>query len=320
MKGRKGFTVVELMVVMGLVAIMLAIGAPMLMKGLKDYRFYAATQAFENAASAIRVRALGGCVSYWVKKMQGSAGNSVFTVSPADFTFTLPQTSSSSPAEYPIKDTDYVLLTGFSDPTNLNDRVFEITSINWTGKVTRLSTTGGVDTWSVTNLSFACKSCDPDPDKSSSCMLWNSTLTTVPDPAKFPLGWTAGQEMGRVRVLPCLKFTDKFLDTDFVVKPYSRGRYEVSKELTGNSLECRYNPDLYQVTVNWTSASVATPKSLTRPILVFDSSGATRDHVTYIVEMRRLKSDKTPYADTALPPTVFSVTPSGRTRYGVQTN
>ncbi len=62
MKTEKGFTFLEIMVVMAIIGVVLAFAVPKGIRWYSDYRFSSGARAFLNAGQLVRVKAIEGKV------------------------------------------------------------------------------------------------------------------------------------------------------------------------------------------------------------------------------------------------------------------
>jgi prepilin-type N-terminal cleavage/methylation domain-containing protein len=318
----KGFTLVELMVVIAVVSILMAVGIPMGLAWKRNYQFSAVTNNFINAAQLTRVRAIGGPITMNIYTNQpgdsnhGLTGSSktitvtiaVSTVASSAFTFlTLYPLSSPSTADIPLKVNDYVTLVGINEPDFLSGNIFRVKTISASTPV--YDSAMPKYTYKVAGLSFTCESCSES--NPSVCIEWPAGVGAQ-DPAT-----------GKVQIAPCLKFTtltDKRAELGQSARPYQ----PFSVEKYGNSMECIYDPGKFSLGLwvlktgkaidtwnagNWVQLSGNEGTGVTaansRPI-VFDTSGTTRNHDTYMVRIARQTggNDETPAA--------FIVWPTGR--------
>jgi prepilin-type N-terminal cleavage/methylation domain-containing protein len=358
MKSAKGFTLVEVMVVTVLIGVMLLLTLTYGMSWYRMYRFQEVAQTFANAALAVRVRAIGGMLSLYVQRIERQGSGSTFRVYLPTFTYVCPRDSanSSRPWEFPVKGVsetpyqargdageDYVILSGFNSPSNVNENLFRVMVANY-GSVTQVS--GTTDQWQVSNayLDLECRYCDPsssgvDCTSVFKTLYWDvATMGATPQPSAT--GWAAGREMGKLRVVPCLKFVPYNSKQNLHPELRTTAEFGLNKEFAGNSVQCVYNAALFDIkvkalqrrltptspeSVQFTPAGgyvytcpTPPPSTITvPPSVVFDYGGNTRDHLKYFVEIRRLKSDGySTMSDESWPPVGFVVDPSGRVRMG----
>ncbi len=358
-KSPRGFTLVELMVVVSIMAVMLLLTMTYGMSWYRAYRFQEVAQTFANAALAVRVRAIGGMLSFYVQKIerQGVSGTTFRAYLP-NFSYVSPRdpNNSSRPWEFPIKaisespyqaggdaGEDYVILSGFGNPSNVNENLFRVIAANY-GSVTQVS--GTTDQWLVSGayVDLECRYCDPanptlDCSTNYKTLAWDTT-TMGSSPQPSSTGWAAGRELGRLRVVPCLKFVPYHATQNLHPELRSSAGFSLIKESAGNSVQCVYNAALFDIKVRalqrrLTSTSPDSPQFTPAggfdytcpspppatitvpPSVVFDYGGNTRDHLKYFVEIRRLKADGySTMSDEQWPPVGFIVDPSGRVRMG----
>jgi hypothetical protein len=331
----------------------------------RSYRFQEVAQSFANAATAVRVRAIGGMASYYVRKIEKQGTGTTFRVYLSDFTYVCPRDrdNSSRPAEFPIKANsaselpyaasgdygeDYVMLTGFNSPSNVNENLFRVTKANYGVGPTQVTAT--TDQWQVTSawIELECRYRDPI-GSSDYYLTWDTTITSPQPPAGTACpptdvnGWCPGYELGRLRVVPCMKFVPYSLKQGLNVKAREAGDYTVKKEYAGNSVQCVYDRSEFDIRIKalprgttsttlidppggYTFSCASPPPSTITvpPSVPFDFAGNTRDHLKYFVVIRKLKRDETGIDDEAQlklqdnkrPPAVFVVEPSGRVRIG----
>jgi len=339
-----------MVIVVAVLGVMLLMTLTYGMNWYRQYRFQAVAQTFANAATAVRVRSIGGMPSYYVKQIEKIGTGSTFRVHLADFTYICPResTGSTKPLEFPVKSStatpykaagdygdDYVILSGFNSPSNVNENLFRVISVDY-ASLTQVS--GTTDNWKVVGAKadLECVYCDPT--NSADCsksLVWDTTVTS-PQPAS---AWTVGRELGRLRVVPCLKFIPYNTKLDLNRDLRSTADFGLNKELAGNSVQCVYNSATYDVKVRALQRKVSgsstdalqftppggydhtygTPPATVSvpPPVVFTFGGMTRDHLKYFVEIRRVKSDGiSTMPDTQWPPAGFAVDPSGRVRMG----
>jgi len=335
----------------------------------RAYRFQEVAQTFANAATAVRVRAIGGMTTYYARRIERQGTGTTFRVYLSDFTYVCPRDrdNPSKPWEFPIKSNnespykasgdyceDYVVPLGFNSPTIVNDNLFRVIAANYGGGPTQVG--GTTDQWSVTGafVDLRCDYCDPL--NLSACqgnpqyLTWDTT-TMGPSPQPPPgaacpptdaNGWCPGNEVGRLRVVPCLKFVPVSLEHSINVKARESGDYAVRKEMAGNSTQCVYNRSEFDIRIralqrgststeyvpaggNTFTCASPPPNTITSPPSIpFDFAGNTRDHVKYFVVIRKLRStelttddeNQLMSQDSKRPPAVFVVDPSGRVRIG----
>ena len=74
MSRSKGFTVIELVVVLAIIAILTAIGLPMGLRWKADYRFSSATRSLSNAVLMARMRAIENRAVFTITASQATNG------------------------------------------------------------------------------------------------------------------------------------------------------------------------------------------------------------------------------------------------------
>lgn len=296
MKPAKGFTVIELMVVLAITAIVLAMAWGPVLSWYTQFRFEAAGRSFINGAHAARMQAIGG-----LPVLKVSSVSSITKSSTTTFTVNLdivkficdicgsPPGSTPTKDELPIKADDYVSLVGFNSPDYFNGNLFRVIRVNPASPTVTGPTADswGHKQWQVTGLSFVCESCaDDDPSK---CLEWTDAASSY--------SLTAG----KVQVTACLKFLP-----NTVLPQSQRAPFSVIKNKTGSTIECYYDPNQFQVDIN--GVPVATSRAI-----VFDIAGATRNHVDYLIEIRKLKSGA---IDQKSPSLSFRIDRNGRIGLG----
>lgn len=358
-KSSRGFTLAELMVVAVIMGTMMALTLTYGLSWYRMYRFTEVAQTFANAALAVRVRAIGGMLNLYVQKIESQgAGGTTYRVYLSNFTYVCPRnpSDSSKPSEFPVKaisetpskavgdaGEDYVILSGFGSPSNVNENLFRAISANYPS-VTQVG--GTTDQWTVSGayVDLECRYCDPanptsDCSSNYKILTWDTT-TMGSSPQPSSTGWAAGRELGRLRVVPCLKFVPYNTKQQLHTELQSSADFSLYKEYAGNSVQCVYNSALFDIQVKalqrkLTSTSGDSPQFTPAggytytcptpppssisvpPSLVFDYGGNTRDHLKYFVEIRRLKSDGySTMSDDQWPPVGFVLDPSGRVRIG----
>jgi prepilin-type N-terminal cleavage/methylation domain-containing protein len=294
-KSAKGFTVVELLVVVAIIGIFLIMAWGPMVGWLGHFRFEAAGRSFINAAHGVRMQAIGGLPVLRVSSAPSitKSSDTKFTVKLDTITFTCnncgsPPGSTPTKAEIPIKADDYVALTGFNSPDYFNGnlfRVIQVTADN-PSAATPDKDKWGHSQWKATNVSFDCESCDEaDPPN---CLKWPN-----PGPSSYSL------TTGKVQVAACLKFIQN--------TSLSRVPYSVIKSKTGGTIECYYDPNHYEVDINGT---VVNPSRA----IVFDFAGATRNHVEYLVQIREKRKG---VVLTGAPALSFIIDRTGRIKLGM---
>ena len=285
------------MMVLAVAGVALALTVPIGMDWIVDYKHSGGSRAFVNAAQLVRIRSIGGPVTMDITEIGlGSGGSDFFAIKVSAF--------KPSADEPPFQEGDYLTLSGLNNPDYLNGLMFRITD------VPSSYVPDGSGTYPEVTITAKCCS-ENDPND---CVEWTPTTT--------PISTTTGL----IRIASSLKFV-----------PYDLSSAEDKKDLTayrvkrtGNSFECRYDPRWMNVKV--LAATAADPKkaveifdtSGSNPApIVFDYAGATRNHITYTVQLRKMTRYKSggtmtyePVEDSKSPPIVFSVMPSGRIRLG----
>jgi prepilin-type N-terminal cleavage/methylation domain-containing protein len=298
----KGFTVVELIVVIFIVGVATAAAMLYTSRWVIDYRFSSATRAFINACQYARMRAIRGPISLNISQIAQGSTSTTFRLTPTGtpvgsstavagfvpFTYHgTPPTGTALPAVLPITTGDYVSLAGFNTPDFLNGNLFSVTAVNVSGTA---QPNGATDQYYV-SLTFDCQCCD-DTDPSQ-CLEWPSSTTS-------PQTTTTG----KARVGASARF---------VATTRSVGTGSLYGTVTaGNSVQCQFDQDYFQIDF-FVNGSPVTDSS--KKAIVFDFAGATRNHTTYMVKIRRVENGAV-VPDTSTPPVTFTVMPSGRIRIG----
>ena len=271
MKKNKGFTLIELMVVLALAAIISAIVVPGAYRWLGDFRFSAGLRAFISGADTVRLHALEGNNVLDIVAINSSVGSTSFSVTA---NFTTVQAASPTEDDVPISDGDYVTVTGLADPDYFNGNTFRITGDpSWTDtNVIQPDAVKFPDTWQMQSIQFTCESCrEDDPDNPlTNCITWN------------PSGGGSGiiSTTARGLVAACLKFV---ADDDMPVS------YRTVRK--GASVECRYDTDLFQVDMVAVkkSADLTSEDKIPLPgdAIAFNATGGTRDRAHYRIRISR---------------------------------
>lgn len=298
MKSGKGFTVVELLVVVAIIGIFLIMAWGPMVGWLSHFRFEAAGRSFINAAHTVRMQAIGGLPVLKVNPTTSISKSSdkKFTVKLDTITFTCdtcgsPSGSTPTKDEIPIKADDYVALTGFNSPDCFNGNLFRVIQVTADTPTAASPDRDkwGHKQWKATNVSFDCESCADD--DASNCLQWPATGSS-----------SYSLTTGKVQVAACLKFIQ-----NTVLPKSQRVPYSVTKSKTGGTLECYYDPNRYEVDINGT---VVNPSAA----LVFDFAGATRNHVEYLVQIREKRKG---VVDTRAPALSFRIDRTGRIKLGM---
>jgi len=294
-KSGKGFTVVELLVVLAIIGIFLIMAWGPMVGWLSHFRFEAAGRSFINAAHAVRMQAIGGLPVLKVNPTTSISKSSdkKFTVKLDTITFTCdtcgsPSGSTPTKDEIPIKADDYVALTGFNSPDCFNGnlfRVIQVTADNPTLTSQKRDKWGHWQ-WQATNVSFDCESCS-----ATDCIKWPITGLS-----------SYSLNTGKVQVAACLKF----------IQNTSLGTaYSVSKSKTGGTIECYYDPNHYDIQVG---EKLSNGKYQSTPAVVFDFAGATRNHVEYLIQIQEKRKG---VVDTRTRPLSFKIDRTGRIKLGL---
>jgi len=304
--GDKGFTLVELMVTLAVIAIALLVLIPLGNSFLFNYRFSAATNNFVNAVQLTRVMGIAPPFTMVVTKIEGTVGSKTLTVTVAPFTYTL----QSDTAAVPFQQGGYVTLTGINDPDSINGNIYKLTTTNTAIIGTLVS--GTKYQYAVSECSFECegpvKWTDTATEKQTAMM-----TDKVTSCAKATNLNCFACHAGRAQVAASLHFTTwptcPWCWADGCGVP----AYAIQRN--GSTIVCNYNPCYMQCQM-WVLA-LASPSSSTwvwtktSDPVVFDAGGFTRNHDTYRVDMVQTDKDGTPIPGPAV---TFLVLPSGRIR------
>jgi len=314
-KAGRGFTFVEMIVVLAVIGLALALTVPMGSRWISDYRFSATSRAMVNAANLVRMNAIGGPITINITQIaQGgtstefaltAATNIVYTTPPYSGAFGFPGGVTDAKLFFPIQENDYVTLVGFRSPDYVNGVLFRVSSPPTYGTPTQV--VGTTTQWTMPSFSFKCKSCSElNP---MDCIQWPTGLGAVTSVT------------GKVQVAAALKISPiltKVAPFEAITDPSAKIDVSYSIEKSGNSVNLRYwrgdgttsNRGAYTIRVNGTEVTAGS----VRPI-VFDFAGATRGHVEYKVEIFKIKNDGTVNFNRDRP-VIFSILPSGRIRLG----